>query len=204
MDGILESTVGSVATSNARTTADDQLQWVIASQQGDRAAFNRLVLLWQQRIYNLSLRLLRDPEEASEATQETFLSAFRAIRRFRLEAQFSTWLYRIASNQCMTRLRKHKAQPTRSIDEDEGTLMRNLTSDDDHEEDYFRRQRQLEVRRFLAALPEDQRVAVELKFYQELTFEEIAVVVEAPLSTVKSRFYAGLHGLKRRLEPQAC
>ena len=77
-----------------------------ASQRGDAVSFNRLVLKWERPIYNLSLRMLRDADEAAEATQEVFLLAFKGIRRFRLDAQFSTWLYRIAANHCTSRLRK--------------------------------------------------------------------------------------------------
>src|SRR5262249_43205695 len=80
--------------------------WVTASQRGDAASFNRLVLKWERPIYNLSLRMLRDPDEAAEATQEVFLLAYKNIRRFRLHSQFSTWLYRIAANHCTSRLRK--------------------------------------------------------------------------------------------------
>ena len=181
---------------------DSQLAWVIAAQNGDGVAFNRLVLKWQQKIYNLSLRLLQDPEEASEATQEAFLQAYKGIRRFRLESQFSTWLYRIASNQCITRLRKRPAQPPCSIDEEvgEGTpLSQRLAARDDQEGDLLRQEQQQRVRRAIGALPTEQRLTVELKFFQEMTFEEISSVLESPVSTVKSRFYSGLQGLKSRL-----
>ncbi len=181
---------------------DSQLAWVIAAQNGDSVAFNRLVLKWQQKIYNLSLRLLQDPEEASEATQEAFLLAYKGIRRFRLESQFSTWLFRIASNQCVTRLRKRPAQPPLSIDEEvgEGTpLSQRLAARDDQEGDLLRQEQQQRVRRAIGALPAEQRLTVELKFFQEMTFEEISSILEAPVSTVKSRFYSGLQGLKSRL-----
>ncbi len=182
--------------------ADSQLAWVIAAQNGDRVAFNRLVLKWQQKIYNLSLRMLQDSEEASEATQEAFLLAYKGIRRFRLESQFSTWLYRIASNQCITRLRKRPAQPPCSIDEEleQGEpLSQRLAAHDDQESDLLRHEQQQRVRRAVGALPSEQRLAVELKFFQEMTFEEISSVLEVPVSTAKSRFYSGLQGLKSRL-----
>ena len=182
--------------------ADLQLSWVIASQDGDTVAFNRLVLKWQQTVYNLCLRMLRDPDDAAEVAQETFMSAYKSIRRFRLESQFSTWLYRIASNQCLTRLRKRPSLAHQSLDEptDEGfTMADRLASFDDHEEDVYRTEKQHYIRMALGAIPVDQRITVELKFFQEQTFEEIASILNVPLSTVKSRFYAGLRGLKQRL-----
>lgn len=190
---------------SALSEADQELQWVIEAQKGDRVAFNRLVVRWQQAIYNLSLRMLRNPDDASEATQETFLAAYRHISRFRLESKFSTWIYRIASNQCLTRLRKKPDRPPHSLDQEgrAGPLSERLAGGDSQQEkSLLRRERSQWVRRALGGLPPDQRMAIELKVYQDLTFEEISAVTEIPLSTVKSRFYAGLHGLKQRL--QAC
>lgn len=182
--------------------ADEQLEWVLASQNGDTVSFNRLVLKWQQKIYNLCLRMIGNPEDASEATQETFLAAFRSIGRFRLDSMFSTWLYRIASNQCLTRLRKLSRHGHESIDDSPDgatSLVERLTSHHDQEQDLYRNEREARVRVALGALPHQQRLTVELKFFQELTFEEIASITKLPLSTVKSRYYAGLQGLKLRL-----
>src|SRR5436309_2411491 len=107
MEETLDSVLSKDQLSDAKSL--DTLQenhWVKASQQGDVVAFNRLVLKWEKPIYNLNFRMLQDPDEASEATQEVFLSAFRSIGRFRQTAKFSTWLYRIASNHCVSRLRR--------------------------------------------------------------------------------------------------
>ena len=183
--------------------AEQQAVWVAASQAGDREAFNRLVLLWQQKIFNLGLRILGDRDEAAEATQEAFLSAFKGIRRFRVESTFSTWLYRIAVNECRTRLRRRSGRAFSSLDGQEGEGGRDtplrLISDADQEQDLQRRERSRLVRQALEGLAVDERLAVELKFYQERTFDEISQVLEAPLSTVKSRFYRGLHHLKEQL-----
>jgi RNA polymerase sigma-70 factor (ECF subfamily) len=176
-------------------------EWVKASQQGDSPAFNRLVLRWEKPIFNLSLRMLQDQDEAAEATQEVFLAAFRSIRRFRLASKFSTWLYRIAVNQCITRLRRRPPGAHYSLDDEtrEAPLAARLPSHDSHEREFLKRESQLRVRKALAYLPPDMRAVVELKFFQELTFEQIAAIVETPLSTVKSRLYSGLELLKVRL-----
>jgi RNA polymerase sigma-70 factor, ECF subfamily len=87
-----------------RNLEDQELDssWVLASQKGDSTAFNRLVLKWEKTVYNIAFRMLRNPEEAEEATQEAFLLAFKHIRRFRNDSKFSTWLYRIVINHCLT------------------------------------------------------------------------------------------------------
>jgi RNA polymerase sigma-70 factor (ECF subfamily) len=185
-------------------TAEDgvlERNWVSASQKGDTLAFNRLVLKWERPIYNLTLRMLQDPAEAEEAAQDVFLAAFKSVRRFRQDARFSTWLYRIAVNHCITRLRRRPPGVHYSLDDssDSVPLSAKLTARDSQEGDFFRVESQKKVRSALAFLPADQRAVVELKFFQELTFEEIAAVVEAPLSTVKSRLYSGLEMLKVRL-----
>jgi RNA polymerase sigma-70 factor (ECF subfamily) len=188
----------------AAAVAEDAVQekdWIRASQRGDNLAFNRLVLRWEKPIYNLTLRMLQDPDEAAEACQDVFLLAYRSIRRFRQDARFSTWLYRIAVNHCITRLRRRPPGLHYSLDDgrqDAGVSGR-LPARDSHEGDLLRAESRSLVRTALAYLPPEQRAVVELKFFQELTFEEIAGVIQAPMSTIKSRLYSGLELLKVRL-----
>lgn len=194
MEGVIAARVA------AGADAEQEGAWIAASQRGETVEFNRLVLRWEKPIYNLSLRMLADPDEAAEATQEVFLSAFRNIRRFRRDAKFSTWLYRIAVNHCLSRLRRRPPGVHYSLEQEgagrivEGTLRR-----ESHERDVLVSESRRRVRRALEHLPAEQRAVVELKFFQELTFDEIAATLEAPLSTVKSRLYAGLELLKSRL-----
>jgi RNA polymerase sigma-70 factor, ECF subfamily len=201
MENILDSALShtqTLSTQNAETS--QEAVWVAASQRGDAVSFNRLVLKWERPIYNLSLRMLRDVDEAAEATQEVFLLAFKGIRRFRLDAQFSTWLYRIAANHCTSRLRKRPPGVHLSLDgSEEGTEAGRLAAAECPEREFLRRESDHRVRNALDFLQPEQRIVVELKFFQEMTFEQIALVVEAPLSTVKSRLYHGLEILKIRL-----
>jgi RNA polymerase sigma-70 factor (ECF subfamily) len=175
--------------------------WVEASQRGDTLAFNRLVLKWEKSIYNLTLRMLQNPEEAAEAAQEVFLSAYRNIRRFRRNARFSTWLYRIAVNHCISRLRRRPPGVHYSFDRSKSaaSAAEHHTARQSHESEFLLEERRSRVRSALEFLSPEQRTVVELKFFQDLTFEEIADVVKAPSSTVKSRLYAGLDILKLRL-----
>lgn len=178
-----------------------EIAWVAASQRGDTLAFNRLVLKWEKSIYNLTLRMLQDPDEAAEAAQEVFLSALKNIRRFRQDAKFSTWLYRIAVNHCISRLRRRPPGFHYSLDDTRSEIYRDerLHTHESHERELLREERRSQVRQALAHLTPEQRAVVELKFYQDQTFEEIASIIQAPLSTIKSRLYSGLETLKIRL-----
>ena len=168
-------------------------------------AFNRLVLKWEKTVYNIALRLLVDREEASEATQEVFLLTFKNIRRFRRDSKFSTWLYRIALNHCLTRLKQRPPGTHLSL-EDQGDTANpapQLSVPETQVSELVRREERQLVLKALSHLPPEQKAVIELKFFQELKFEEIAAILEIPLSTIKSRLYTGMETLKIRLEAQS-
>ena len=178
--------------------------WVRASQAGDNGAFNRLVLKWERKIYNLSFRMLRNPEDAADSTQEIFLLAFRNIRKFKQNSHFSTWLYRIAVNHCIDLLKKRPvAELTDDGDLEGSGLGIRASVTGTQEKDLFHDERQRKILDSLALLPADQRIVIELKFFQEETFDVISKILEVPESTVKSRFYAALDILKDRLSLRA-
>jgi RNA polymerase sigma-70 factor, ECF subfamily len=196
-----------VRTGRSLVSSDQEQEssWVFASQQGDARAFNRLVLKWEKTVYNIALRMLRDREEAAEATQEVFFLAFRSIRRFRRDAKFSTWIYRIALNYCVTRLKQRPTGTHFSLDHDHGaeSSAQQLQVAGSQVGDLIQRERRDRVLATLSQLPSDQQAVIELKFFQERTFEEIAEILEIPLSTIKSRLYSGLEMLKIRLGGEA-
>ena len=179
--------------------------WIAASQRGDTMAFNRLVLKWERTIYNVAMRMLQDPDDAAEAAQEVFLLAYRNIRRFRQDAKFSTWLYRIAINHCISRARRRP--PGTHVNLDGGNPSAptpvQLRVTETQEGELLREENRNRVLSALAFLPPEQRAVVELKFFQELTFEDIAAVLQIPLSTIKSRLYSGLELMKVRLGGRA-
>jgi len=196
------------AQDRSLSAANDQVQekaWVAASQRGDTLAFNRLVLKWERTVYNVSLRMLQDRDEATEATQEVFLSAFKNIRRFRQDSKFSTWLYRIAVNHCISRARRRPQGTHFSLDNVDQSVRpaEQLRVTETQDGDVLRAEDRSRVRAALAFLPPDQRAVIELKFFQEQTFEDIAAILHVPLSTIKSRLYAGLEILKVRLSARA-
>ncbi len=165
---------------------------------GEPEAFNELVYRWERHIYGLTLRMLGRDEEAKDATQETFISAYRNLSKFRGEAKFSSWIYRIALNICNTRLRGRRN--TISIDEEREEHGFELAQDgDDITENIQKQQIAQHVRRALQGLPPEMRQVIVMKEYEGLKFNEIADILSLPLSTVKTRMYTGLAELKKRL-----
>ena len=200
MSNHADSAIEMTADVGALSTEQD-LTWIAASRNGDVQAFNRLVLKWECRVYNVALRMLRNREEAAEAAQESFLSAWRGIRNFRQGAKFSTWLYRIVINQCLTRLSHRPPGIHLSLaDEDEpDSPAARLQIAETQPEALLREEQRRRVLTAMEFLPPNQRAVVELKFFQELTFEEIGVILDTPQSTVKSRLYSALATLKSKL-----
>jgi RNA polymerase sigma-70 factor (ECF subfamily) len=167
---------------------------------GEPEAFNMLVRRWERQIYGLTLRMLGRDEEARDATQETFLSAYRNLSKFRGEAKFSSWIYRIALNICNTKLRG-RARGTVSIEgqrEDSGIVI--AAALDDLGSNIQQQQITLHVRRALQAIPAEMRQVIIMKEYEGLKFSEIAEILSIPVSTVKTRMYTGLAELRKRLE----
>jgi len=180
---------------------DQENFWIAASQRGDTRAFNRLVLKWEKTVYNVALRMLRDREEAAEATQEAFLMAFRSIRRLRRDSKFSTWIYRIVLNHCLTRVKQRPPGTYLSLEDASAveSPAPQLRIAETQVSELMQMEQRNRVWAALLHLPVDQQAVIELKYFQEMTFEEIAAVLEVPLSTIKSRLYSGLEILKIRL-----
>ena len=181
------------------TWSDEEL--VARSIGGDQESFNQLVLRWERPIYALAYRVIGREEDARDVCQETFLRAFRALNGFRGQAKFSAWLYRIALNLCRDWVRKERRTPVVQVPEELEVLeMAAVREPTPSVEDLVaRRELTRVVERAMARLPEEQRTAIILKEYHELTFQEIADLVGCPLSTVKTRLYQGLSVLRREL-----
>ena len=181
------------------TWSDEEL--VTRSIGGDPESFNQLVLRWERPIYALAYRVIGREEDARDVCQETFLRAFRALNGFRGQAKFSSWLYRIALNLCRDWVRRERRTPLVQASEELDALeMATVQEPAPSIEDLVaRRELTRVVERAMARLPEEQRTAIILKEYHELTFQEIADLVGCPLSTVKTRLYQGLAVLRREL-----
>lgn len=180
-------------------TSDELL--VERAVAGDTEAFGEIVRRWERRIYALAYGILGREDEARDAAQETFVAAFRNLPNFRGEAKVSSWLHRIAVNQCVTRQRRAKVRGEVSFEaEQEGHGAQFVSTGGSPASATEAGQRAEAVRRAVAALPHELREVVVLKEFEDLTFQEIADALDVPLSTVKSRLYTALKQLRMRLE----
>ena len=181
-------------------TSDEQI--VERALTGDAEAFGEIVLRWERRIFALSFGMLGREEDARDATQETFLAAFRNLRAFRGEAKVSSWLHRIAVNQCITRQRRAKVRNESAIETEEEKNASHFSSPSRYSPARVveGRERTEAVRRAVNSLPPDLRQVIVMKEFEELTFKEIAEALDLPLSTVKSRLYTALRQLQMRLQ----
>lgn len=180
-------------------STDEEL--VARSMGGDLESFNQLVLRWERPIYALAYRVIGREEDARDVCQETFMRAFRALAGFKGQAKFSSWLYRITLNLCRDWMRRQRRQPIAQAPEgvDLLDLATESTPVESIEDLVARREIGRAVQRAMAVLPEEQRTAIILKEYHGLTFQEIADLLDCPLSTVKTRLYQGLTVLRRQL-----
>jgi RNA polymerase sigma-70 factor (ECF subfamily) len=167
---------------------------------GDAEAFGELVRRWERRIFALTYGILGREEDARDATQETFLAAFRNLRGFRGEAKVSSWLHRIAVNQCISRQRRAKVRSESALDDDNEDRSFAAPVSESPVHVVEGRQQTLAVRRAINSLPLELRQVVVMKEFEELTFREIADALDVPLSTVKSRLYTALKQLQMRLQ----
>ena len=183
------------------TRTDEEL--VARANAGDTESFNQLVTRWERPIYALAYRTLGREEDARDVVQEAFLRAYRGLRGFKGEAKFSSWLYRITLNLCRDWIRRERRAPVVQVPEgvDPVDLADDRVSPQESVEELVaRREMSQAVSRAMADLPDEQRQAILLKEYHGLTFQEIADMLDCPLSTVKTRLYQGLSVLRRRLE----
>jgi len=161
--------------------------------EGDEQAFAVLVRRHRERLWAVAVRIMADREEASDALQEAFLSAFRAAGRFRGEAQVSTWMHRIVVNACHDRLRRRKVRPATPTEGETLDVMANdqdMRSGGTHDH-ASRTETRIVVRDALEALPHDQRIALTLVDMLGYRVEEAADILEVASGTIKSRCARG-------------
>jgi RNA polymerase sigma-70 factor, ECF subfamily len=180
-------------------STDEEL--VARSIGGDLDSFNQLVLRWERPIYALAYRVIGREEDARDVAQEAFLRAFRALGGFKGQAKFSSWLYRITLNLCRDWIRRERRTPIAQAPEGVDLIeLAGETSPSESAEAFVsRRQLGRAVEKAMAVLPEEQRTAIILKEYHGLTFQEIADLLDCPLSTVKTRLYQGLTVVRKHL-----
>ena len=165
----------------------DDATLVERSRNGDLEAFNQIVRRYQLRVYNLAARILGDRTAAEDVAQDTFVSAYKALARFR-GGSLRAWLLRIASNQCYDRLRSAKRRPEQSLDEAlESPGFHVPSRDPSPEQQAISRELHDHVQRAILGLPFDQRNTIMLVDVQGLSYEEAAEAMDVSMGTVKSR-----------------
>jgi len=184
---------------------DSEGELVLAAQKGDVQAFNQLVLSYQDRIYSLTTRILGDYNLAEDITQNTFLTAYLNLPRFR-NGSFRAWLYRIATNACYDEYRRNKRYPVLSIEdeiatEDRISALFNFSSSDGlPESELERHELALVVRQALKQLDVDQRAVIVLVDQQDLDYQQAAEVLGIPIGTLKSRLARARQQLRQLLD----
>lgn len=172
---------------------------------GDAEAFAELIQPFETKVYNLAYRMCGNREDARDLAQEAFLKVYRALGRFKGRSSFSTWLYRVVSNTCLDQLRRERRSGVAAslddpVETETGGLKRELAdSTFEPEQLAMRSEADAEIRAAVATLPPDHRLAVLLRDFEDLSYEEIARVMDCSLGTVKSRISRARSTLRDRL-----
>jgi RNA polymerase sigma-70 factor (ECF subfamily) len=188
---------------------DSDLMLVERTLAGDQRAFELLVIKYERRIQRLIRRMVRDVDLVEDIAQETFIRAYRALHQFRGDAQFYTWLYRIAVNTAKKTLMDFKRDPTvsesalRSTDDEDETSRHGNepTTEETPESVFAAKEIATAVNNAMAALPEDLRQAVTLREIDGLSYEEIAEVMQCPIGTVRSRIFRAREAISAKIRP---
>ena len=174
-------------------------------QQGDKKAFDVLVLKYQHKVGNLISRYIRDQAEVLDVTQEAFIKAYRALPKFRGDSAFYTWLYRVAINTAKNHLAAQARRPPGDdIEADVAEQMdmgAPLKETDTPEHMALQREIAETIQRALDELPDDLRTAITLRELEGLTYEEIAQAMECPIGTVRSRIFRAREAIDIKLRP---
>jgi len=182
----------------------DEHALIAAARRGDAQAFNKLILQHQTLVYNVAYRVLHDSDAAADATQDAFISAFRALRGFR-GGSFKAWLLRIVTNAGYDQLRAAKRRPSTSLDDmlvdpdHSATLMDEAESPEEYA---VRQDLSRAIQHGLDGLPPDQKMTVILSDIQGLSYEEVAEATGVSLGTVKSRLSRGRARLRDSMQQQ--
>ncbi len=171
--------------------------------KGDQSAFEEIVTLFQHRLYHVCFRMLSNRQEAEDIAQEAFVRAYMNIHTFDQKRKFSTWLFRIATNLCIDRIRKKK--PDYYLDANvpgtEGlTMYSQIAADGELPEDVVERmETQERVQYEIGRLPDKYRSVIILRYLEELPLKEISDILELPLGTVKTRIHRGRGALRKQM-----
>jgi len=174
-------------------------------QKGDKRAFDLLIQKYQHRIVSLVSRYVSDPSEAQDVAQEAFIKAYRAVKRFRGDSAFYTWLYRIAINTAKNWIVAKNRRPPNSdidaVDAEQYAISDRMREISTPESELLREEIEHTVFDTIAKLPEDLRTAIMLREMDGMSYEEIATTMECPIGTVRSRIFRAREAIDEKLKP---
>ncbi len=169
------------------------------AKSGDLKAYEILIRRYQHKVYDLAAKMVRNREDARDLAQDTFIRVYQNLPRFRGDSSFGTWVYRVASNKCLDYLRKKKVEGERVVLSTFENDVHFSDSRDSPEESAIREDENRRLRDALDSLPKAYRIAIILQHYQQLSYKEIAEVLELPVKTVATRIYRAKIILREKL-----
>jgi len=172
---------------------DTDQKLIFKALNGSQRAWSKLVRRYESEVYNHALRMTRSEADAFDLMQDIFLAVFRNLPNFRGDSKFRTWLFRISSNRAIDFLRKKKhPESEKELDE--------IAGNENPDSDLHLDQQNKMIHKLLKQLPAEQRILVELKFFQHFTFDEMSSQLGISPNTAKTRLYSGLNKLKQHAE----
>jgi RNA polymerase sigma-70 factor (ECF subfamily) len=176
----------------------DEILWVKRARHGDESAFSQLVEAYQRPVFNLCYRMLGDAAEAEDAAQETFIRAYTRLASYDPNRKFSSWILAIASHYCIDRLRQRRMSLVAWDDLPTGSWLSDMQPKP--EEVVLHHETQRQVRELLNELPPDYRAVVALRYWHELSYEEIAETLHTTVPAIKSRLFRARQMMVSRVE----
>lgn len=176
---------------------------IMRCKQGDREAFNSLVLKYQKQVFNIAYSMLSDYEDASDAVQEVFVKVYKSVATFKGQSSFTTWLYRVCANVCNDILRKRQRRAisvSLNNDDDDSKFLAELPSSEPTPDERLEiNERQKAVRDAVNELKKEYREIIIYSDMQQLSYDEVASILRCPVGTVKSRLNRARNALKKKL-----
>ena len=178
--------------------SDEKL--ILRFQEGDINAYNELVKRYKDRLFNFVLRYFNNAEQAEDVVQDTLIKLYTHASYYKNVAKFSTWIFTIAKNNALTELRKNKRKKTDSLWTDDGQVI-DINSKEESLDSKVQNEIAIDqLNKFLDEIPENFRMAVVLRDFQELSYEEISKILEIPIGTIKSRINRGRIQLAEKMK----
>lgn len=168
---------------------------LLQNESTQKHAFEMIVAHYGEQLYWQIRRMVLSHDDADDLLQETFLKAWTNINYFRGEAKLSTWLYRIALNECLTFLGKQKAQATLSLDDPEASAIQRLESDPYFDGDHI----QMTLQKALLGLPEKQRMVFNLRYYQNMKYEDMSEIFGTSIGSLKASYHHAVKKIEKAL-----